>query len=187
MRTAGCRLVARTGVLAAAGMVAAACGSGGTSSPAASPAPSTRSGTQSFSGTFTGHDLLAGARSFRLNLSGVVNTSATISLTHGNPHPGEIRTGQGILALTLAPAGTSQKVTSGKTCELVRGQNYHYTVDGGRSTGTFKNATGSGTVTGTYRVSLPKSSSGACEPQAMPEVSTARLSITAHGPLTVRK
>lgn len=188
MNRAACRYAAGAGALAAAGLVAAACGSSAPSSSAPSPTATVRTGTQNLSGSLSGKEALSGARSIPLHLSGLISTSATLSL-NGNPNPAMVKTGQGTLAVSHSATSNSQKLLNAKTCEFAIGQHSKYTVDGGKSTGTFKNATGSGTAVITLTGNLPKNSSGKCDTSAtaVPKPGTARLSFTAHGPLTVHK
>lgn len=188
-RARGSRYLAGTVALAAAGVVAAGCGSSAPSGSAASASASPRTGTQTLTGSVTGQQALANTTSIPLTLSGLVNTTATISLANNNQNPVMIKTGQGTLAVTHTVGHTSQKLLSTQTCKFVFGTDSAYTVDGGKSTGTFKNATGSGKAVITFTGNLPKKSNGACDTasNAVPMASTARVSFVAHGPLTVKK
>jgi hypothetical protein len=181
------RYAAVGGALAAAGL-AAACGSSGTSSSAASPSASVRTGTQTLAGSVAGRAALSSATAIPLRLTGLVNTSATISL-RGQANPVMIKTGQGTLAVTHTTGTTSQKLLSTKTCKFAFGQRSQYTVDSGKSSGTFKGATGTGTAVITLTGNLPKNTAGKCDTSstAVPQSGTARVSFVARGPLTVKK
>jgi hypothetical protein len=178
------RYLASAAVLAAAGLAAAGCGSSGTSASAPSPSPS--SGTQTASGTVTGEQALAGTAPIPLHLTGVVDTTATVKLA---ANPVTIKTGQGDLAVTRTSGSTSQKLLSTKTCKFAFGQRENYTVDGGKSTGTFKGASGTGTAVVTLTGTLPKNGDGRCNTSssAVPQPASARVSFVARGPLTIRK
>jgi hypothetical protein len=188
-RARGSRYLAGAAALAAAGVVAAGCGSSGTGSSAASASASPRTGTQTLAGSVAGQAALANTSSIPLTLSGVVNTTATLSLSGSTRNPVMIKTGQGTLAVTHSAGTNSQKLLSARTCRFAFGNHSTYTVDGSRSTGTFKNATGSGTAVTTFTGNLPRKSDGSCNTSssAVPQPSTARVSFVARGPLTVRK
>jgi hypothetical protein len=181
------RYLAGAAALAAAGVVAAGCGSSAPSSSAASASPTT--GTQTLTGSVSGPAALNTAGSIPLTLSGVVNTTATLSLSANTQNPVMIKTGQGTLALTHTAGRTTQKLLSTQTCQFVFGNDNQYTVVGSKSTGTFKNATGNGTAVITLSGNLPKNPNGTCDTSttAIPQASTARVSFVAHGPLTVKK
>ena len=181
------RYLAGAAALAAAGLVTAGCGSSGTSSSAASATPVT--GTQTLTGSVSGQQALSGTSSIPLKLTGVVNTTATVKLGNGTTNPVMIKTSKGDLAVTHTAASTSQKLLSTKTCKFAFGQRTHYTVDGGKSTGSFKDASGNGTAVVTITGNLPKTSDGKCNlsSSAVPQPATARVSFAATGPLTVKK
>jgi hypothetical protein len=168
-------------------VVAAGCGSSGTSSSAASASASPRTGTQTLSGTVSGQAALANSTSIPLRLTGLVNTTASISVNSKNPVM--IKTGQGTLAVSHTTGTNSQKLLSNSTCRFAFVNHSQYTVEGGKSTGTFKNATGSGTAVITFTGNLPKKSDGSCDTSssAVPTPSSARVSFAASGPLTVKK
>lgn len=186
-RARGHRYLAGAAALAAAGVVAAGCGSSGTSSSAASASASPKTGTQTLSGSVAGQAALATSTSIPLRLTGLVNTTATISVNSRNPVM--IKTGQGTLAVTHTTGTNSQKLLSSSTCRFAFVNHSQYTVEGAKSTGTFKNASGSGTAVITFTGNLPKKSDGACNTSssAAPQPATARVSFAARGPLTVKK
>ncbi len=76
-----------------------------------------------------------------------------------------IKTGQGTLAVTHTTGTNSQKLLSSSTCRFAFVNHSQYTVEGGKSTGTFKNASGSGTAVITFTGNLPKKSDGALQHQ----------------------
>jgi hypothetical protein len=181
------RYLAGATLLAAAGLAAAGCGSSAPA-PAASPGAGTsRTGTQAFSGSLAGRAALANSPTIPLRLSGLVNTSATVHLGSTRQNPVTFATPRGNLTVRHTPGTESQKLLSAKTCQFAFGQHSQYTVLGGRSTGAFQGATGSGTAVITFTGTLPKKG-GRCDTNssARPSASGLRVSFAAHGPLTVR-
>ena len=63
-----------------------------------------------------------------------------------------------------------------------------YKVEGARSTGSFKGASGSGKISLLFTANLPKKSNGTCNisSSAVPRASSARVSFAARGPMTVK-
>jgi hypothetical protein len=180
------RYLAGAAALAAAGLAAAGCGSSGTSSSAAS-SPAPRTGTQSMSGSVAGQAALTNAPTIRLTMHGLVNTTATVHLTNTRQNPVTFKTPQGNLTVTHTAGTTSSKLLSAQTCRFEVGQRSTYTVVPGKSTGTFKGATGNGTAVFTFTGDLPKKN-GKCDTSssAQPSPQGLRVSFAAHGPMTLK-
>jgi hypothetical protein len=167
-------------VLAAAGL-AAGCGS-------STSTATTRSGTQALAGSVSGHTALANQATIPLRLTGVVNTTGSIHIINSkSQNPITIKTGKGDLTVSHTKGRQTQRLLSAKTCRFAFGVHGTYTVVGSKSTGTFKNASGSGQVTLVFTASLPKKN-GSCDlsSSAIPQAAGARVSFAAHGPITVK-
>ena len=96
-------------------------------------------------------------------------------------------TPRGNLTVRHAQGTGSEKLLSTKTCRFAFGERYQYTVLGGRSTGAFQGATGTGTAVITFSGTLPRKD-GRCDTSssAQPSAAGLRVSFVAHGPLTVK-
>jgi hypothetical protein len=176
-------------ILVAAGLGAVGCGSSGGGSGSTSSAAAARTGTQAVTGSVTGRAALAGETTIPLKLSGVVNTTGSIHLVNSRSQPIiMIKSRMGDLAVSHSKGKTSQKLLSSKTCKISYGVRGTYTVQGGKSTGSFKGATGSGKITLVFTANLPKKSDGTCDvsSKAVPRASSARVAFAAHGPMTVK-
>jgi hypothetical protein len=175
--------------LVSAGLAVAGCGSsdggsGSTSGPAAA-----RTGTQVVAGSVTGRAALASQTTIPLKLSGVVTTTGSIRLVNSRNQPTiMIRSGMGNLAVSHSKGKTTQKLLSSKTCKIAYGVRGTYKVEGGKSTGTFKGASGSGRISLLFTANLPRKSDGTCNisSSAVPRASSARVTFAARGPMTVR-
>lgn len=188
------RNTSRAAVLVAAGVVGAGlavagCGSSdGGSSSTSSPAAA-RTGTQVVTGSVTGKAALASQTTIPLKLSGVVNTTGSIRLVNSRNQPTiMIRSGMGNLAVSHSKGKTTQKLLSSKTCKIAYGVRGTYKVEGGKSTGSFEGASGSGKISLLFTANLPKKSDGTCNisSSAVPRASSARVSFAARGPMTVK-
>lgn len=167
-------------ILAAAAL-AAGCGS-------SSSTTASRSGTQVLAGSVSGRTALASQATIPLRLTGLVNTTGSIHIINNKrQNPITIKTGKGNLTVSHTRGRTTQRLLSAKTCRFAFGVHGTFKVVGGKSTGTFKNATGSGNVTLTFTAMLPKKH-GSCDVSstAVPQASGARVTFAARGPITVK-
>jgi hypothetical protein len=177
-------VLAATTLAAGIGLLAAGCGG------SASGATATKSGTETITGTLTGTEAMASSPVFHLTFRGPVNTTATYSLS-SQPKTGEPRTfktAAGDFAVTTGTGSTTQKLLSTKTCRFELATAVPYTVDGGKSTGQFAGATGSGKVALTFMGNLPKLANGTCNTSATAKPTASTVVTTFHGagPLTVK-
>jgi len=160
---------------------------------ACSSSSSTTSGTERLSGKVTGAAAIANATVWP-NVSWTGPVTTTGSFAPGAPTPAigdeyDFPTKAGKLELKVTAKVTMiQSILSTKTCAVVFGLNVPYTVVGAKSTGSFKDATGSGTVYNRVTAFLPKLKSGACNEStnAQPTSSGAVSTIYGGGPLTVK-
>jgi hypothetical protein len=185
-RVAASRYLAGAAALAAA-LALAGCGSSAPApaeSPGAGPA---RTGTQAFAGSLAGRAALASSPAIPVRLSGLVNTSATVHLGGIRENPVTFATPRGNLTVRHTLGTESQKLLSAATCQFAFGQHSQYTVLGGRSTGAFRGASGSGTAVITFTGTLPEKN-GRCDTStgARPGPAGLRVSFAARGRLTVR-
>ena len=159
-------LAALTAVLAlAAGL--AACTSSGSSTAAATVTP--MSGTETVAGKLTGSASMSDIPVFHVRLTGLVGTTATISLST-LPEKGTsyvLKAPVGNLVVILDSAGTSTGgLKSAKTCLYATTTTVPFTVDGASSTGKFAGATGTGTAVFMFSGDDPKFSDGSCNMSA---------------------
>lgn len=181
-------LAALTAVLAlAAGL--AACTSPGSSTATATTTPV--SGTETLAGKLTGSASMSDIPVFHLRLTGLVGTTATISLST-LPEKGTsymLKTPVGNLVVILDSAGTTTGgLKSAKTCLYATTTTVPFTVDGASSTGKFAGATGTGTAVFMFSGDDPKFSDGTCNVSANVPASakTAVATFAAAIKLTVR-
>lgn len=170
-------------LVTAAGMAAAGCGSSASTA-------TTRSGTQAVSGTVSGPAAAASSATVPLTLAGLVSATGSITLVSSSQQQtATITTGQGDLAVTRTAGHTSTRLLSTKTCRFSVGLRAVYTVNGSKSTGKFRHATGSGDVTVLYTARVPRKPDGSCDVSvsARPVKADARVSFAAKGPLTLRQ
>jgi hypothetical protein len=137
--------------LAAVSLTVAACSSAASSSPGA-PAP----GTETFtSGKVTSAKVLEAANPvLTLTYRGVVSATGTFSLGGAAPKAGQHRTfatSKGNLVLVVDHSAVTSKFVDAKTCLAQNTTTVSYSVDGASSTGSWKDAAGSGVVVVTYQ------------------------------------
>ena len=181
------RHLAGVAALAVAGLAAAGCGSSAPAPAASAGTGTSRTGTQTLSGSLAGPAALTNSPSIPIRLTGLVNTTAVVHLGSTRLNPLTITTPRGQLTVRHTQGTGSPKLLSAKTCRFVFGQHSQYTVLGGRSTGAFQGATGSGTADLTLTGTLPRHD-GRCDMSSSTEPSPAglRVSFVARGPLTVK-
>ena len=179
--------LAGAAVLAAAGLAAAGCSQSAPATTAALGARASGTDQQTLSGSLTGRAALTNSPAIPLRLTGAVNTSAMVHLSAARQNPVTFATPRGNLTVRHAQGTGSEKLLSTKTCRFAFGERYQYTVLGGRSTGAFQGATGTGTAVITFSGTLPRKD-GRCDTSssAQPSAAGLRVSFAAHGPLTVK-
>jgi hypothetical protein len=179
-------------VITAAGLALAACSSStstASSSASASSSAAAMSGTETITGRVTGKAALANASTIPLKLTGPVTTTSTITLNNSSSKVATFKTADGNLVVSHTGGKNSGKLVSTSTCKFVgTTAGVTYTVLGSQSTGKFKGATGHGTAAIVFGGDLPKKSNGKCNTSnsAEPSVSTAYVTFTARGPLTLQ-
>lgn len=179
-------------VLAAAGL--AACSSSSSSSVSSgSSKPATTSGTEQFtSGMVTNPKVLeAKVTVFPLKWTGPVTATGSINLSGPPPAKGQTHTfvtskGNLVVLVTANPANTAKWVNA-KTCLAQDLTVVDYTVDGTKSTGSFKGATGSGVVTVTFQSNSELNGKCSMASNAQPvTMQDAFGEFAGTGPLTVK-
>lgn len=176
------RNLAGAAVLALAAGLAAGCGS-------STSTTTTSSGTQTIGGTVSGPAAAANEATVPLRLRGLVTTTGSVKVVSSSRQKvTKITTGQGDLAVTHSAGHTTSRLLSTKTCRFAVAFHGTYNVVGDQSTGKFKDAKGSGTVTLLYTADLPKKSDGACDvsSSARPLPAHAQVAFAARGPLTIK-
>lgn len=165
-------------IAAAAGLLLAAC-----SSPPAS-------GTEHVTGKVTGRAALANNTTFALTYTGPVTTTGTFTTSNNAPSKNQLvtfTTKAGKLVLQVTSVKNTQGMLSSRICEFGATTIVDYTVDSKRSSGSFLDAHGSGTVTVKFTGDLPRTVNGCDEsPNAVPVAATAAGTWTQSGPLTLR-
>jgi hypothetical protein len=126
-----------------------------------------------------------------LKLTGPVATTSSFTPPNNNNTKATVTfktPGDGNLVVNAVAPDANQNPTANMTTCLFH-QTVHatYTVDGGKSTGKFKDATGSGSVIFTFQATGPRLKSGACDQSnnAQPLAAGAFTTFYASGPLTV--
>ena len=178
----------------AAGLAACSSPSSGGSTAAGSAKPSaSASGTETIYGKLAGPAVTASNSRFHLVFTGPVATTASTALS-GTATKGEsftFHTPAGDLAITFDATGAAQgTLMSTRTCLAVITETVPFTVDGGKSTGKFAGATGTGKATLRASGDLPRLSSGTCNERTSGQPfipKTAAATFTATMKLTVRK
>jgi hypothetical protein len=147
------KLTALIGTLALVGL-ATACSS---SSTTTTSSPTTTTGTETFtSGTVTNTKILeSNSPNLPLTWAGVVATTSTENLGGSGPTKGQehtFKTGKGnlVVEVTANPTNTN-KFVDAKTCLAREVSTIPFTVIGGKSTGSWKGASGSGVVNVTFQ------------------------------------
>jgi hypothetical protein len=181
------RLPVLAGVVAAATI--AACSS--SSSNAAAPTPSTRSGTEAITGTVTGAAVVQQQNpTFHLTFAGPVNTTSTWTPPGGNAKSLDVtfKTGAGnmvVHATMLTNPNSPPTIVNAAACRFSFVTKVKYDVLGAQSTGSFKDATGSGNVDVAFTANAPKKN-GQCNQNAQPTASSAVATFRGDGPLSVK-
>ena len=181
-------------IVLAAGLAACSSPSSGSSTPTGSAKPSaSASGTETINGKLAGPAVTANNSTFHLVFTGPVATTASTALS-GTVTKGEsftFHTAAGDLAITFGATGAAQgTLMSTRTCLAVITETVPFTVDGGKSTGKFAGATGTGKATLRASGDLPRLSSGTCNERTSGQPfipKTAAATFTATMKLTVRK
>ena len=164
--------------VAIAGVALAACSS----------STSTTSGTEHFSGVAHGQAALGNI--VQLTFTGPVDTTGTFNTSGTGPKPGQLApflTKAGTLMLKVDKVPVNTQNGNPTTCVFTANTVVDYSVVGSKSTGKFKDATGSGKVTVVFSGTGPRLSNGKCNlsSSAQPIASTAYSSFVGAGPLSV--
>ena len=189
-------LAAAAGTIAAATVIAGCTSSGGTptqSGVIVSTAHAQTSGTETITGQVTGAAALgsSGSITFPLILTGPVNTTGTITLlNNSDQNIFTFKTKAGDIVIATSPdvnAAKSPTVLNATTCRLRYTAHSAFTVIGGKSTGAFKDAHGSGKITSPLEANAPKLANGQCDMSNSDPLLAAGAVNTFHsvGPLTV--
>jgi hypothetical protein len=182
------RITALIGILALVGL-AAACSS---SSTTTSSSPTTTTGTETFtSGKVTSAKVLeSNSPTLALTYTGVVPATGSFSLGGPSPTKGQTKTfttSKGNLVLQVVSDSSSAKFVNAKTCLAQDVTVVHYTVVGDKSTGSFKDATGSGDVTVRFQSNSELKGKCSLANNAQPVTLTgAYVLFTGTGPMTVK-
>ncbi len=158
---------------------------------AACSSSSSTSGTEHFGSVQ--HGAAAMATTIPLTYTGPVNTTGSFNISGPAPTPGQekafpTKAGTLELKVTKVPVNPQGTTTyNSTTCAGVSKTVVDYSVAGSKSTGTFKDASGSGVVTVIFSGTAPRLSNGKCNESssAEPITSTAYSSFVGVGPLTV--
>jgi hypothetical protein len=179
MRT---KLAVIPGVLAIAA-VAAACSSG----------PTTTTGTETWQGKVTGAAAVASnGPTYPLTFTGPVHATASFTPPNNNAVKSTVtfKTSAGNLTVNAdLPDNANPPTTSNPTtCLFVSTLTGTYTVVGSKSTGSFKDATGHGTIRDVFSATGPKLSNGQCNQSnsAQPLTAGAYTTLYVSGPMTVQ-
>jgi hypothetical protein len=163
---------------------------------ACSSAPSTTSGTE----TWQGKQVLTPAQlannnfqpTYPMTFTGPVHATGTFTPPGGNKVKVTVtfHTSAGnLVANADLPGNSNQNAPptsfNAKTCVATFDLNGTYTVAGGSSTGSFKGATGHGTIRDAYTITLPKLASGACNEANSAQPLAGHTSLVVSGPMTV--
>jgi hypothetical protein len=173
-------VAALTAALAGAGTFVAACGS----------TSSITTGTEHVTANVSGKNATANSTKFNLTYTGPVDTTGTFITTGNGPVKGQqavFTTKAGKLDLVVTSVKNSQSTISTSKCEIGMTVTVGYTVYGKRSTGSWRDASGTGTVVVKFSGDMPKLKTGACNMSnnAAPITSTARGTWTQTGKFTV--
>jgi hypothetical protein len=149
---------------------------------ACSSAPTKTTGTETFQGTATGATVIANSTTYPLKFTGPVpggnadKVTTTFKTTAGN-----------LVVNADVNANNPATTVDASTCLAKFTITGTYTVDGAKSSGKFKDATGHGTVKDAVQAYLPKLSNGKCNEanNAQPLAAGAQSTFYASGPLTV--
>lgn len=160
------------GTVAAVALIAGCSSAGGaTARPAATRFAARVSGTETISGQVTGAAALGpgGSITFPLVLTGPVNTTGTITLFSTSAEhvtlTFETKVGNLVVAAFYpsANAVTQPQVINAASCRIRMAAHGTFTVTGAKSTGEFKDAHGSGTITAPLEADAPKLANGQCD------------------------
>lgn len=158
---------------------------------ACSSTPSTTTGTETWQGTATGANVLANTTTYPLKFTGPVTATASWTTPGGNQT--KITTtfkttaGNLVANANVPDVNNPPGTVDTKTCLARFTISGTYTVDGPKSTGKFKDATGHGTIKDVTQAYLPKLKNGQCNESnnAQPLTAGALSTIKITGPLTV--
>ena len=158
-----------------------------------SSSSSTTSGTETFtSGKVTNPKILeAKVTILPLTWTGPVTATGTMSLSGPPPSKGQTHTfvtskGNLVALVTAVPTRTAAWVNNG-ICLASEVTGVVYEVDGAASTGSFKDATGSGKVTVTFQSNSELNGKCSLARNASPTtIAGAYVEFTGSGPLTVK-
>jgi hypothetical protein len=161
---------------------------------ACSSSPATTTGTETMSGTVTGMAAVGSSTTgpaIPITMTGPVTATSVFDTPGGNGTKATItfKTDKGNLVVDAnAPDANAQPAVNSSTCYFSQVVHATYTVVGGKSTGAFKGATGSGNAAVTFHAYDPKLTNGKCNESnsAQPLANGALSSFTASGPLTVQ-
>jgi hypothetical protein len=174
-------------VAAVAAVAIAACGS---SSSSSKPASVPLSGQEHITGTVTGKALEAKTTVIPLKFTGPVVAASSITLNGPAPKKGQTHTfvtskGNLVASITANPVSKSV-ILNKKTCLGYMSTTVVFSVDGAKSTGSFKGASGSGTVIVTFQARSELGGKCSMASAAQPvTLNGAYGSFTGGGPLTL--
>jgi hypothetical protein len=159
---------------------------------ACSSSPTTTTGTETWQAKETGAAVVGSqAPTYHLTFTGPVKTTGTFTPPNNNAVKSTVtfKTTAGNLVVNadLPQNANPPTVFNPKTCLFVQTLTGTYTVVGSKSTGSFKGATGHGTVKDVFSATVPKLANGTCNQSnsAQPLAAGAYTTLYVTGPLTV--
>ena len=121
------------------------------------------SADEHISGVVYGATVLADTLTFPLQWRGLVDQSSEFTLPSGGSPSATLPSRLGSLGIDLTSNFTFQvRYMNSSTCYVIGQTSGAITVDGATSTGAFKDATGTGTLTETLGAFRPKNPDGSC-------------------------
>jgi len=161
---------------------------------ACSSTPSTTSGTETWQAKETGAAVVAGNAppTYHLTFTGPVKATSTWTPSDNNAvkSTATFKTTAGNLTVDadLPDNGNPPTTSNATTCLFVQTLTGTYVVDGSKSTGSFKDATGHGTVKDVFSATMPRLSNGKCNTSdnAQPLAAGAYTTLVVSGPMTVK-
>ena len=156
------------------------------------PGISAMSGTETIAGAATGKTVLANQTTFRLTFSGPIKATGTFTTpnTNATHQTATFKTTAGNMVASAIVSGQNNQPTMlpGGYCGFTQTVTAAYTIDGMKSTGSWKNATGHGTVKVVIQASMPRFTTGKCNfsSSATPIAKTAVATFNGSGPVTVK-
>lgn len=190
------KLAAFTGAIALVGALGACSSSSSSTGAAATKSATPKPTAQIVAGQVTGAAAVAKTTVIPLKLTGVVDTTGTVTLPNTNATHVTVtfatKAGNLVVAASAPDANAAPTVVNAAQCRGKSTIHATYTVDGSTSTGTFAGATGSGKATVVFEADGPKYTSGSQNGQcnmsnnAQPLATGALATFAAAGPLTLK-